>query len=124
MTKEFVPYELALEIKELGFEEPCFGAYVKNELFIPETERPSIQSHSLHQCLAPLYSQAFRFFREKHGLDCYIDKGGAKGIYHAFVSGSEHGWIYGNNHNNPSEFTYEEAELEYLKKLIELSKDI
>ena len=27
MEKEFVPYELALRMKALGFDEPCFGYY-------------------------------------------------------------------------------------------------
>jgi hypothetical protein len=27
MEKEFVPYELALRMKQLGFDEPCFGRY-------------------------------------------------------------------------------------------------
>jgi hypothetical protein len=27
MNKEFVPYEQALALKELGFNEPCFGNY-------------------------------------------------------------------------------------------------
>jgi hypothetical protein len=27
MGKEFVPYELALKLKEIGFDEPCFGYY-------------------------------------------------------------------------------------------------
>ena len=26
MEKEFVPYDLALELKELGFDETCFGS--------------------------------------------------------------------------------------------------
>jgi hypothetical protein len=25
MEKEFVPYELAVKLKALGFDEPCFG---------------------------------------------------------------------------------------------------
>ncbi len=28
MNKEFIPYEQALALKELGFDEPCFGYYV------------------------------------------------------------------------------------------------
>ena len=32
MTKEFVPYEQVLELKELGFDEPCFKYYVDNKL--------------------------------------------------------------------------------------------
>ena len=29
MDKEFVPYEQSLQLKELGFDEPCFGFYLK-----------------------------------------------------------------------------------------------
>ena len=25
MSQEFVPYELAVKLKELGFDKPCFG---------------------------------------------------------------------------------------------------
>ena len=27
MDKEFIPYEQALALKELGFDEPCFATY-------------------------------------------------------------------------------------------------
>ena len=92
MNKEFIPYEQALALKELGFDEPCFGAWVNNELFITENENPKIQSLSINQCTAPLYQQAFRFLREKYGLE---------DDFSMFNS-------------------YEEAELECLKKLIEI----
>jgi hypothetical protein len=29
MEKEFVTYNQALKLKELGFNEPCFGIYLK-----------------------------------------------------------------------------------------------
>ena len=32
MKREFVPYELALKLKELGFDGTCFGWYENNEL--------------------------------------------------------------------------------------------
>ena len=32
MKNEFIPYEQALQLKELGFNEQCFGYYVGNEL--------------------------------------------------------------------------------------------
>ena len=114
MEKEFVPYDLALELKQLGFEEPCFGVYVENELFIVSTERPSIQSHSLYQGLAPLYQQAFRWFREKYSLIGIIDYS-LKNLWSYR--------IYINNTNWVNNFkTYEEAELACLKKLIEIVK--
>jgi|688.fasta_scaffold283782_2 hypothetical protein len=119
--KEFIPYEQALELKELEFEEPCFGVYVENELFIVSTERPSIQSHSLYQGLAPLYQQVFRWFREKHGLHAVVDIN---------ISDEWYFLIFNLNAKRNAEVvkkdeyynTYEEAELACLNKLIEIVK--
>jgi hypothetical protein len=121
MNTEFIPYEQALELKELGFNEPCFGLYAppSKTIFLHHFGLLSAKE----QILGPLYQQAFRWFRENHNLNCYIDRGGVKGIYNAFVGGSEHGFLYGNNSNSPSEFTYEEAELACLNKLIEIVKN-
>ena len=33
MNKEFIPYEQALELKELGFDEPCLGCYDDKAVF-------------------------------------------------------------------------------------------
>ena len=66
MKNEFVPYELALKLKQLGFDEPCFGLYA------PPSKTVFLHHYGLltakEQVLAPLFQQAFRFFREKHGL--------------------------------------------------------
>ena len=105
MSKEFIPYEQALELKELGLltykKDNDFGLLYKGD------DIPSI-----------LYQQAFRWFREKHSLDYEITYAGKKGEYHAFVDE----YIYGNNGSLPSIFSYEEAELACLKKLIEIVK--
>jgi len=113
MNKEFIPYEQALELKELGFNEHCFGWFTNSYLRIGSVvENKHVQGED--ETLAPLYQQAFRWFREKHGLDYEITYAGKKGEYHAFVDE----YIYGNNGNSPSIFSYEEAELACLKKLI------
>jgi len=121
MEKEFIPYQQALELKELGFNQPCFGWWFADEEMLIIDRSTKSTSENIIQ--APTFSQAFRWFREVYGIDCFIDKGGIKGIYHAFVGGSEHGFLYGNNGNRPSEFTYEEAELACLEKLIEIVKE-
>ena len=59
MNKEFVPYEQALALKELGFDEPCFGYY---------DEGGNLYTEMVEVLKAPLYQQAFRFFREKHNV--------------------------------------------------------
>jgi len=111
MEKEFIPYEQALALKELGFDEPCFGAWVNNELFITENEKPKIQSLSINQCTAPLYQQAFRWFRDEHKL-------------HGWVSfnyeNENYKWELDTDMSLDSYDTYEEAELACLKKLIEI----
>ncbi len=98
MNREFIPYEQALELKELGFaKDNDFGLLYKGD------DIPAI-----------LYQQAFRWFREKYSLDYEITYAGKKGEYHAFVDE----YIYGNNGSSPSIFSYEEAEIACLKKLI------
>jgi len=123
MNKEFIPYEQALELKELGFNEHClafYGGDGDNKVYYNSLRNGSgdyepYKASERHKWFgAPLYQQAFRWFREKHGLDYEITYAGKKGEYHAFVDE----YIYGNNGNSPSIFSYEEAELACLKKLI------
>jgi hypothetical protein len=131
MEKEFIPYEQALDLEELGFNEPCFGYYIglgDNK----ETPFKLIQIQSEKEqfnwvdnvCHAPLYQQAFRWFREKHKLYHTINMFGDwdKPQYSYLVSG--------RTMNNPAHMWYfedkdshEEAELACLKKLIEIVKN-
>lgn len=70
IEKEFVPYEQALALKELGFDEPCFGYYdnQRKELdTISSDVCERLCKHDTH-IKAPTFSQASRWFREKHGL--------------------------------------------------------
>ncbi len=61
MEKEFVPYEQALALKELGFDEPCFGYYVPLLDNTQELEIKLIQTNGNKIVIAPLYQQAFSF---------------------------------------------------------------
>jgi hypothetical protein len=112
VQKEFIPYELALELKQLGFDEPCFGVYATKDGYV----RKSAYDENGD---APTYSQAFRWFREKHGLNSFVYHYGEDGILDIIY------FAYNINDNlYASDFrTYEEAELECLKKLIELVKN-
>ena len=118
MEKEFVPYELSLRMKRLGVDENCFGTYGKlnnYELHLFKQPRFIDYEHA-NSCVAPLYQQAFKWFRENHGLDYEIPYAGNKGEYHAFVEK----YVYGNNRNSPSVFSYDDAQQECLIKLIEI----
>ena len=121
MTKEFVPYELALKLKQLGFDKPCFGYYQYTRL---KLQLPLIKSETQPQtymggedCSAPTFSQAFRWFREKYNLESHIKKDWQDGIclgYESMIE-CEDGIIDCGTYN-----IYEEAELACLDKLIEI----
>lgn len=72
MKKQFVTYEIALKLKELGFDEPCFGEYVIPEN--PELEIYQDNDYDMYYdkpksiCLAPLWQQAIDWLREKYSL--------------------------------------------------------
>ena len=102
MEKEFIPYEQALALKELGFDELCLKSYGIDGLLN--------QNDSSLYLSAPLYQQAFRFFREKYKSNFIIGFGNDGGYYRI-------GNLFSKWYK-----TYEEAELECLKKLIEIVK--
>jgi hypothetical protein len=126
MNKEFIPYEQALELKELGFDDVCLGYYHTTlsssdvDLIISKT--PNRFYHLIRipehfDTLAPLYQQAFRWFREKYGL-YYKIHGYSNNTSFVFdIAGGDFETYYDECP------TYEEAEFACLKKLIEIVKN-
>ncbi len=121
MNKEFIPYEQALELKELGFNEVC-SFYYKNKVIddcinAPKTNSVGEFISENFECTAPLYQQAFRWFREKYKLDHFVQHhiDGTNQTYFSMARKST--WDV-TTHD-----TYEEAELACLKKLIEIVKN-
>lgn len=115
--KDFVPYQEALALKELEFDEPCFGYWNID----PQLKTPAfnmVKPFEHEWCLpAPTYSQAFRFFREKYGLIGWVE---GKRFYKFCIES----FIPTDDQLNLSPFpTYEVAELACLKKLIEIVKN-
>jgi len=142
MNQEFIPYEQALALKELGFDEPCFAFWsdIEDNKFTGnytiriglESIENKIQGIRYKGFLsAPTYSQAFRWFREKydwqHSIDPTADQHSHKLGYNYWIwnykTGEEHYTMPKNRPTGDWEYeTYEEAELECLKKLIEIVK--
>jgi hypothetical protein len=120
MTKEFVPYELALELKQLGFDEPCFAIYYNpsKELFIGGTINPFTKEI---RTLAPTYSQAFRWFREKHEVVGIVKFGTNEFTFNIYNSD---GIGLLTKESLAFNGTYEEAERACLEKLIEIVEQI
>jgi len=134
MEKEFVPYELALRMKQLGFDEPCIAYYTVYGKFSNDYSAPRKYNSEFElgsYISAPLFQQAFRWFREKHNIfheiltDCTAEPKFCYTYTRFFgnqndLSSEEWGW-----ENNIGQYsllyrTYEEAELACLEKLIEI----
>lgn len=119
MNKEFVTYEHALALKELGFDEPCFGYFnntkIKGWLF---DFGPTLDVETL--IFAPTHSQAFRWFREKYNLNGLIFTYSKVWKWKIDLIG-----ISCEDYSTEIDFipTYEEAEQACLDKLIEICKN-
>ena len=125
MKKEFVTYELSLELKQLGFDKPCFGVYFNStqELFIGKKVNQYTEDV---RTSAPTYSQCFRWFRDKKLSDmcvCRYQGRDDGGVYYYYSITKDFG-IEETRHFKEGFFTYEEAELECLEKLIEIVKEV
>ena len=128
MEKEFVPYELALRMKTLGFNENCYrvgnpnGAICWRFMDVAGVEGVGIDDILLEKfdklwwVEIPTFSQAFRWFREK-GYLSYIEVFNDGKYDYTNVSSYFSEEV---DYNDGPFDTYEEAELTCLKKLIEI----
>ena len=125
MQKEFVPYNLAIQLKKLGFDEPCLGFY---RIFSDGDIELLINSNSnMRHLEAPTFSQAFKFFREKYKLYHNINPLTfqileEEPIHEIRGYTCEVKWI--NSCYTVGRYdNYEEAELACIIKLIEIVKE-
>ena len=123
MQKEFVPYELAVKLKALGFDEECFSYYDLNNKPNFFGADGLMDTHCV-QVNRPTFSQAFRWFREKNfyvSINTYhsvnLDKPFGLSIDYLHESGK---WCYVDFRGDIDFETYEKAELACLEKLIEI----
>ena len=136
MKKQFVTYDIALKLKELGFDEPCLLVYDSKEKVLFHCLSNNVKNDILIDCniglnpkediKAPLYQQAFRWFREKYKIsgeissDFYLEGKDNEWEYNIYQLGKEDDGYVGTINIFK---TYEDAELECLKKLIEIVKN-
>src|ERR1039457_228403 len=85
MTKLFVPYKLAEDLKKIGFDEPCLAMYSDENLDMWLQDQYDLRSEGEEDgfqfknsdyddsryVAAPLYQQVIDWFYEKHNI--YIE---------------------------------------------------
>lgn len=146
MNDQFVTYEIALALKELGFKEKCLTTYTnKGELSSVWNVDPDICERELLMeytddslyCIngellldyisAPLWQQVIDWFREKHQLyiSINVEIFTLKHDFEIFIhtEGNSEPFVYQNESNSDNwSLTYEEAREQAILKAIELCK--
>lgn len=123
INKEFIPYEQALELKELGFDEECLKyQWIDQDVskWMHDSASPSsfhtqkywMEDDDLYSISIPTFSQAFRWFREKYGLYPHVEYVHNSDFFEWYVS-----------HKRGVCKTYEKAELACLNRLIKIVKN-
>lgn len=121
IEEEFIPYQEALALKELEFNEECMAWYGDNGNIMIYGKDPeydfsislTLDTHIL-ACKAPTWRQIFKWFRDKHDLYAVVWCYHKQGFYIETKSGGSIAVLY---------TTYEEGELACLRKLIEIAKN-
>lgn len=78
MKEQFCTYEIALQLKELEFDERCFGCWEDNtEYGIPfivgyDLDTPEYYNLKENCVAAPLWQQVIDWFREKYRFHIQI----------------------------------------------------
>ena len=126
MEKEFIPYEQALALKELGFDEQCLALYdLDGKITIEFVNWKNAKNRKSNYLIAtPLYQQSFRWFREKYNLHSQTPSTCVEWSVRIFYNNPIYDELDSIVFDSMEQYTsYEEAELECLKKLIEIVKD-
>jgi|ERR1700741_409397 len=159
MKNQFVPYQQASQLKELGFDEPCITKFERyfnktklqavlatlslntpyeneyhgyDQKIINDTEKRwnftgyknSVKDHGDQIVAAPLWQQAFDWFREKHKLWGRLSFNNKEDYLFDIIKpgydivNGETKLVYGSNYYP----TYEDAQQACLEKLIEIVK--
>ena len=118
MKEQFIKCEQSLELKELGFDEPCLACWNSYTNLFEYASYSTLFKEKWAIGL-PTFYQAFRWFRDKYGLIGLVEGGydNGKNIFTYVI------WNGSKDFFDFEYFsTYEEAELACLTELIKIAK--
>jgi hypothetical protein len=121
--KDFIPFEESLALKRLGFDEDCYSYFREDMSQGPIGLYYTYDHPQDLNVLQPTFSQAFRWFRENHLLVVSQDRDGGWWIFNIkTVEDEDNEGCKKVKDGHIIRDEYEEAELECLKRLIEIVK--
>lgn len=126
LEKDFVPFDRALKLQEIGFNEPCIAWYYGKDLWMVDQRESAPINYRTNPIrggngvLAPTFNQVFRWFREKHNLNIidrvFHDSKIPETTYAKDVIRISDGRVF----KMERLMSYEEAELACLDKLLKI----
>lgn len=131
MQEQFIPYDLAVIMRDLGFDETTFTYYTRFSeyniqlvTYSSATVKELFKDEPETYTKAPLWQQATAWFRER-GYYSHVELSNFEGNISysskiSFTNNSRFGLPHVNISNLHSFKTYEEARLACLEKLIEI----
>ena len=128
MKNQFVTYEIALKLKELGFDEKCVASYytydIKNfskgkydyrgkfEFDYSTEDQYIVNSNETYYVSAPLWGQVTDWLREEHNINLYLPKS----VYGGYV------YVVDSKYSDTIYNDYYDAREQAILKGIELCK--
>lgn len=111
MKKEFVTYEIALKLKELGFNEECMGLYYKTEFkladFISLPYFRNSETQVANITPAPLWQQVIDWLRIEHNLILEINYSDCKWWQWIIIYSNDNIHVSGTNDTDDIDLPYE-----------------
>jgi hypothetical protein len=118
LEEGFVPYDIALELKKIGYTEECWSYFmlgVFNHSMFPKSYEYLIQMKSVTEdqfVLAPLYQEVFEWFRKEYKMKFHI----REDIWNNYCCPNI---LVGEDYKAIGVYpSYKEAEIELIKQLI------
>jgi hypothetical protein len=130
MENEFVTYEQAVKLKELGFDKSCFDGFMETTCGVKlksEHNLCTVVTEKGKELPAPLKQQVFRWLRDEHRIFASIETDCTSYpkfaiVINAFVGNprdlTEKEWHWVNISHFDLYRSYEEAESDCIDKLI------
>jgi len=114
MNNQFIPYEQALELKKLGFNEKCAAHFLaEDEIELKWEMHRNLSINTTNLIQAPTFSQAFSFFRTQYNFTYSIGNTNIAIIHYELTT-----QLLQNNES------YEAAELAAIKWFIDVAKQL
>ena len=125
MEEEFVPYEIALNLREKGFDKQCF-AYFDVEKEIQPIDTDFKNFRSIGECIAaPLWQQVIDWFRKNHNIEIIVENGPVDLGYSYHIYYKKDGRNrqidgFGHDELDEIEYDYPEARLKAINQALTL----